>query len=79
MPQPCAAEVKWIMIRHMLDGFTPLESSGMLYRSMRTINRTRRMFRMYGDIVDPMAEAPGNGRKTKLDSHVIDVCFYSNK
>jgi hypothetical protein len=67
MPQPCAAEVKWIMIRHMLDGFTTLESSGMLYRSTRTINRIRYIFRMYGDIVDPMDEASGNGMKTKLE------------
>ena len=79
MPQPCAEEVKWIMIRHMLDGFTPLESSGMLYRPTKTINRTRHLFRMYGDIVDLMAKAPGKGRIPELDSQVKDVCFYSNK
>ena len=61
------------MIRHFNDGLTIEESAKMLYRSTRTVDRTRALFRTYGDVVDPFVEAPGKGGQKKLDEHVIDV------
>ena len=59
--------------RHFIDGVSVAESADALYRSKSTVDRTRALFRMYGDVVDPFVEAPGKVGHKKLDDHVIDV------
>jgi hypothetical protein len=71
MPSPSSIDVKWIIIRHYLGGISSPKSARMLFKSERTVDRVRAVFRKYGEVNDPFKPRAAGGRI--LSGEVIDV------
>jgi hypothetical protein len=71
MPGPCSTEVKWIIVRHMLDGYSSDESAAVIYRSRSTVDRTRALFALYGDVNNPFKQQSGRASKRKRYSYIF--------
>ena len=59
MPNPLSTDVQWIVIRHMVDGYSVRESARMVYISTRTVERLRAVFQKYGNVVSPFQVPSG--------------------
>jgi hypothetical protein len=67
-------DVRWIAVRHMMEGYSTFQSADMLYLSSRSIERIKSTFRKWGDVKDPFASP--DLKPSKVNQDAVDVSVF---